>query len=141
MVYSDMFFDEFPHNRMSFSDMEIKFLDQINKRFGTNFSRWKRKDEALVNKYMPKGPYCYFTRHGVGPGAVPKGITIYAIMDGNNGRVDGEFFWADKILTTDELKNYEIQELAPKHIPTYILDKLPVDGVDIVDDGIDEAVE
>lgn len=138
--YSDMFFDEFPHNRMSFSDMEIKFLDQINKRFGTNFSRWKRKDEALVNKYMPKGPYCYFTRHGVGPGAVPKGITIYATMDGNNGKVDGEFFWADKILTTDELKDYEIQELAPKHIPTYILDKLPVDGVDIVDDGIDEAV-
>lgn len=139
--YSDMFFDEFPHNRMSFSDMEIKLLDQINKRFGTNFSRWKRKDEALVNKYMPKGPYCYFTKHGVGPGAVPKGITIYATMDGNNGRVDGEFFWADKILTTDELKNYEIQELAPKHIPTYILDKLPVDGVDIVDDGIDEAVD
>jgi hypothetical protein len=77
----------------------------------------------------------------VGPGAVPKGITIYATMDGNNGRVDGEFFWADKILTTDELKNYEIQELAPKHIPTYILDKLPMDGVDIVDDGIDEEVK
>ena len=56
-----------------------------------------------------KGPYWYFTRHGVQPGSVPKDINILDIVDADNG----SYFLSDKVIDTDNLHNYEIEEKKP----------------------------
>ena len=48
--FEDMFFMDFPKNRMSFSDFEVKFLNEINKMFGTHFSRWTEKDDEPLTE-------------------------------------------------------------------------------------------
>lgn len=61
--------------------------------------------------------YWYRTTHGVGPGSVPKGIDILDVIT----RPWGEcFFLTNKLLTTEELNRYDIQERVPKeHKKTY----------------------
>lgn len=56
-----------------------------------------------------KGPYWYFTRHGVQPGSVPKDINILDIVDTDNG----SYFLSDKVIDTDNLHKYEIEEKKP----------------------------
>ena len=56
-----------------------------------------------------KGPYWYFTRHGVQPGSVPKDINILDIVDVDNG----SYFLSDKVIDTDNLHEYEIEEKKP----------------------------
>ena len=56
-----------------------------------------------------KGPYWYFTRHGVQPGSVPKDINILDIVDADNG----SYFLSDKVIDTDNLHKYEIEEKKP----------------------------
>ena len=56
-----------------------------------------------------KGPYWYFTRHGVQPGSVPKDINILDIVDADNG----SYFLSDKVIDTDNLHKYEIKEKKP----------------------------
>lgn len=58
------------------------------------------------------GPFWYFTRHGVQPGAVPKGIQILDIIDCADG--SGSYFKSDKVLTTKELNDFEIIEKKPE---------------------------
>lgn len=58
------------------------------------------------------GPFWYFTRHGVQPGAVPKGIQILDIIDCADG--SGAYFKSDKVLTTKELNDFEIVEKKPE---------------------------
>lgn len=58
------------------------------------------------------GPFWYFTRHGVQPGAVPKGIQILDIIDCADG--SGSYFKSDKVLTTKELNDFEIVEKKPE---------------------------
>jgi len=54
--------------------------------------------------------YWYFTKHGIGPGSVPKGLDILdtAYMP------EGDYFLTDVILTTDSLNKYDIKEAVPK---------------------------
>ena len=60
-------------------------------------------------------PYWYFTTHGVMPGSVPKNIEIIEIRDGRNRKgTMGTFVALDRALTTDELKRYDLTELAPE---------------------------
>ena len=56
-----------------------------------------------------RGPYWYFTRHGVQPGSVPKDINILDIVDADNG----SYFLSDKVIDTDNLHKYEIKEKKP----------------------------
>ena len=56
-----------------------------------------------------KGPYWYFTQHGVQPGSVPKDINILDIVDADNG----SYFLSDKVIDTDNLHKYEIKEKKP----------------------------
>ena len=56
--------------------------------------------------------YWYFTKHGVQPGSVPKGVNIEDIKDTE----EGSYFLADKMLTTDELRKYEIIEKEPRDL-------------------------
>lgn len=52
----------------------------------------------------------YFTRHGVQPGSVPKYVNILDIVD----TPEGSYFLADGVISTDDLRNYEIKERKPK---------------------------
>lgn len=58
------------------------------------------------------GPFWYFTKHGVQPGAVPKGIQILDIIECADG--SGAYFKSDKVLTTKELNDFEIVEKKPE---------------------------
>lgn len=55
------------------------------------------------------GPFWYFTKHGVQPGSVPKGISVGEIKD----TPEGTFFTSDKALTTKELNDFDIVEKKP----------------------------
>ena len=66
-------------------------------------------DEAFEKE---GGPFWYFTRHGVQPGAVPKGIQILDIIECADG--SGAYFKSDKVLTTKELNDFEIVEKKPE---------------------------
>lgn len=57
----------------------------------------------------PGGPWWYFTTHGVQPGSVPNDINIEKIIDTPNG----SYFLSNKVLTTQELNEYEIKERKP----------------------------
>lgn len=54
--------------------------------------------------------FWYFTRHGVQPGSVPKYVNILDIVD----TPEGSYFLADGVISTDDLRNYEIKERKPK---------------------------
>ena len=53
--------------------------------------------------------YWYFTRHGVQPGSVPRGLNIINVVD----RPEGSYFETDKVITTDALDYYDIKEKSP----------------------------
>lgn len=55
------------------------------------------------------GPFWYFTKHGVQPGSVPKGISVGEVKD----TPEGTFFTSDKVLTTKELNDFDIVEKKP----------------------------
>ena len=64
-------------------------------------------------EYMDMGSglfYWYFTRHGVQPGSVPRGLNIIDVVD----TPQGSFFLTDRVLTTDSLKYYDIKEASPE---------------------------
>ena len=66
-------------------------------------------------EYMDMGSglfYWYFTRHGVGPGSVPRGLNIIDIIDTPRG----SYFLTDRVLTTKSLNFYDIQEKSPEGI-------------------------
>ena len=56
----------------------------------------------------------YFTTHGVGPGTLPKDVHIIETREGQNEKGTwGDFIKLDGILNTDELKYFDLKELAP----------------------------
>ena len=69
------------------------------------------KNEAFEHP-QSKGPYWYLCKHGIGPGAIPKGVNIVDTIDDeeNPYRV---YVALDKVLTTDELSQFEMKEAKP----------------------------
>ena len=60
--------------------------------------------------------YWYRTRHCVQPGSVPGGLDIIAIVD-----QDGwSYFATNRVIMTDALKKYDIQEKIPKGADMYL---------------------
>lgn len=53
--------------------------------------------------------YWYFTKHGLSPGTVPKGLPINDTIDVDNGT----YFSTPMVLTTQALRDYEIKEQMP----------------------------
>ena len=51
------------------------------------------------------GPYRYLTKHGLGPGTLPKDVKLVKWEDLDNYYTA---IWTDRFLTTDELKKYDI---------------------------------
>ena len=61
-----------------------------------------------------KRKYWYFTTHGVGPGTIPKDLKVLDTREGQNQKGTwGEFVCLDGVLNTDELRTYDLIELAP----------------------------
>lgn len=54
--------------------------------------------------------YWYYTKHGIGPGAIPKGVTVLDTVETDDW---GTYVLLDKMLTTKELEDYEIKEQVP----------------------------
>lgn len=57
------------------------------------------------------GPFWYFTKHGLGPGMLPKGVNVVDTKEDDNF---GTYIALDKVLTTQELKEYELVEKRPE---------------------------
>lgn len=55
------------------------------------------------------GEYWYFTKHGVQPGSIPRGLEILDLID----RPEGTYFLTNRVLTTDALNHYDIKEKSP----------------------------
>lgn len=51
------------------------------------------------------GPYRYLTKHGIGPGTLPKDVKLVKWEDLDNYYTA---IWTDRFLTTKELKEYDI---------------------------------
>lgn len=78
-------------------------------------------NEDTIKRYSDVVPkkdrkYWYFTTHGVGPGSIPKGINVLKVVEGKNDKGTlGDYVLLDAVLNTDELKEYDLRELAPKY--------------------------
>lgn len=78
--------------------------------------------DSIIKRYSDVVPkedrkYWYFTTHGLGPGMIPKGINVLKVQEGQNRNGTwGDFILLDAILNTDELKQYDLIELAPKDV-------------------------
>lgn len=61
-----------------------------------------------------KRRYWYFTTHGIGPGTIPSDLRALDERDGQNDKGTwGTFVLLDGVLNTDELRTYDMKELAP----------------------------
>lgn len=69
--------------------------------------------QSQMNEAFDKEPheFWYYTKHGLGPGTVPKDVEILDVKEDDNW---GTYIKLDKVLTTDELEYYDLKERAPK---------------------------
>lgn len=61
-----------------------------------------------------KRHYWYFTTHGIGPGTIPKDLTLLVSIEGKNDKgTMGDYICLNGICNTDELKEFDLRELSP----------------------------
>lgn len=88
--------------------------DDINASCGKKSVKAARYSDAVP--YEDRR-YWYFTTHGIGPGMLPKGVNILDTQEGQNRKGTwGDYILLDAVLNTDELREYDLVELAPKSI-------------------------
>lgn len=64
------------------------------------------EDFVVSDEKMYKyGPYRYITKHGIGPGTLPKDVTLVKYEDLDNYYTA---IWTDRFLTNKELEEYDI---------------------------------
>lgn len=62
-----------------------------------------------------KRRYWYFTTHGLGPGTIPKDLKVLETREGTNDKgTRGDYICLDGVLSTDELRFYDLRELKPE---------------------------
>lgn len=77
---------------------------------------------SQINRYSDVRPYedrkyWYFTTHGVGPGTIPKDLSILETREGQNEKGTwGTFICLDGVLNTSELEYYDLKELSPDSV-------------------------
>lgn len=108
-----------------YSDEQIKKLrdtDDLSGEIARKFTPAGEQPSAILSKilkeernnYGHKGPWWYFTLHGLGPGMIPKDVGVVDSVEGVNKKgTRGLFIALDGVLTYDELKKYDLIELAP----------------------------
>lgn len=62
--------------------------------------------QKIANKQMPEGGYRYITTHGIGPGTLPKDVSVFKTEDIRGGRIA---MYISRPLTSEELKQYDIK--------------------------------
>lgn len=72
------------------------------------------------SKRDSKCPYWYITKHGIGPGTLPKDVKLGKVKDLPNYYTA---IWIDRPLSTDELKYYDIY---PETMNNKLLDRLGI---------------
>lgn len=65
--------------------------------------------EARHN-YGHEGPFWYYSKHGIGPGMLPKDVTVVDIYEDDDFNT---WIALDSVLTTAELDKYELKEQKP----------------------------
>lgn len=85
----------------SYGDIRIPERTQLDSEY---------RNDDIYSSTTSSSRYWYFTRHGVQPGSVPKYVNILDIVD----TPEGSYFLADGVISTDDLRNYEIKERKPK---------------------------
>ena len=80
-----------------------------NPKYVGNTLKYGRGVEEAFEK--DGGPFWYFTKHGLGPGMLPKGVNVVDTKEDDNF---GTYIALDKVLTTQELKEYELVEKKPE---------------------------
>ena len=123
MGYTQQIWDIIETGEAYFRDMDEDDLKDLKRRFGIYESKKKsiekRLKESEVKRYSDSVPYekrkyWYWTKHGLGPGTLPKGVNVLDAKEGQNNKGTwGVFVLLDAVLNTNELKNYDIIELAP----------------------------
>lgn len=91
-------------------DLQTKYSQKIANMFIDEYNKAIAEDE-IYSSTTSSRRYWYFTRHGVQPGSVPKYVNILDIVD----TPEGSYFLADGVISTDDLRNYEIKERKPKN--------------------------
>lgn len=87
-----------------------KFQESFSDNHDNAFDDVKVIDEARSNYGGKKGPFWYYTKHGIGPGTLPKDVQVVDIYEDDDF---GTYVALDSILTTDELQQYEMKEQNP----------------------------
>ena len=82
------------------------------------FKEWfplnnRGKNESLTEErgnYGHKGPFWYYSKHGMGPGTIPKDVKVVDWYEDDDYNT-----WValDSVLTTQELREYELKEQKP----------------------------
>lgn len=94
-----------------FSDNFYTFLSQHYDRIDAGLDEAiAPKDNPNIQNGLVKKPYWYFTKHGVQPGSIPKGVKIEEIKDTKHGTYFSTYY----LLTTQELKDFDIKEERPQ---------------------------
>ena len=96
------------YNLIAVCDEYIQKCNEINPDINESLN-----EESQKEVFDKPGEFWYFTKHGIGPGSVPKGIDIEEIIEKDNGEY---FLIKDKILSTYALNKYEIKEKSPKDV-------------------------
>ena len=76
-------------------------------------SKYYSKDESLTEErgnYGHKGPFWYYSKHGMGPGTIPKDVNVVDWYEDDNYNT---WIALDGVLTTQELREYELKEQKP----------------------------
>lgn len=63
------------------------------------------EENKLKDPRYAHGPYRYITKHGIGPGTLPKDVNLVKHEDLENFYTA---IWTDRFLTSKELKDYDI---------------------------------
>lgn len=102
--YDDTDFSTTDEFYMQFGDFEIFSSDEIIE--STTKVTGAIKDmHGKVKSDDYRTGYLYLLKHGIGPGTLPKDVTVLKTMDLPHGFTA---VWLDSVLTTDELKEYDI---------------------------------
>ena len=78
------------------------------KKFIDSATKVKESIDYTDENYLYK-PYWYLTKHGIGPGSVPKRISIWTWFE----TPEGTYFASSNVISTQELEEYEIVEKQP----------------------------
>lgn len=76
------------------------------------FDRFIKSHESKPYTYAEPDGYWYLSKHGVGPGMIPRGVSVLEVVDHPTSRYKC-YIKLDRFLTTQELRDYELKEEAP----------------------------